>query len=85
MYESSALSSAIALIFASEMTEEFREREMPRDTSVPSVPAVLSVMLEWFFPVRGWKIESDLWHHPRKYVVPGIMLMLAGGISYFTK
>lgn len=47
--------------------------------------AVLSVMLEWFFPVRGWKIESDLWHHPRKYVVPGIMLMLAGGISHFTK
>ena len=50
-----------------------------------SLGAVLSVMLEWFFPVRGWKIESDLWHHPRKYVVPGIMLMLAGGISHFTK
>lgn len=33
--------------------------------------AVLSVLLEWFYPIRGWKIESDLWHHPRKYVVPG--------------
>lgn len=40
--------------------------------------AVLSVLLEWFYPIRGWKIESDLWHHPRKYVVPVVML-LAGG------
>ena len=39
---------------------------------------VLSVLLEWFYPIRGWKIESDLWHHPRKYVVPVIMLLLAG-------
>ncbi len=40
--------------------------------------AVLSVLLEWFYPIRGWKIESDLWHHPRKYVVPVGMLLLAG-------
>ena len=43
--------------------------------------AVLSVLLEWFYPIRGWKIESDLWHHPRKYVVPVVMLLLAGGTS----
>lgn len=40
--------------------------------------AVLSVLLEWFYPIRSWKIESDLWHHPRKYVVPVVMLLLAG-------
>lgn len=40
--------------------------------------AVGSVMLEWFYPLRGWKIESDLWHHPRKYIVPAAMLLLAG-------
>lgn len=39
---------------------------------------VLSVLLEWFYPIRGWKIESDLWHHPRKYAVPVVMLLLAG-------
>ena len=44
--------------------------------------AVLSVLLEWFYPIRGWKIESDLWHHPRKYVVPAVMLLLAPG-RYF--
>ena len=43
--------------------------------------AVLSVLLEWFYPIRGWKIESELWHHPRKYVVPVVMLLLAGAVS----
>lgn len=45
--------------------------------------AVLSVLLEWFYPVRNWKIESDLWHHPRKYVVPAIMLLAAGAVQTF--
>ncbi len=40
--------------------------------------AILSALLEWFFPVRVWKTESDLWHHPRKYVVPLIMMLAAG-------
>ena len=35
-----------------------------------------SVLLEWYCPIRGWKIESDLWHHPRKYVVPAVMLFM---------
>ena len=43
--------------------------------------AVLSVLLEWFYPLRGWKIESDLWHHPRKYAVPAVMLFLAGAVG----
>ena len=42
--------------------------------------AVLSVLLEWFYPIRDWKIESDLWHHPRKYAVPVVMLLLAGAV-----
>ena len=40
--------------------------------------AIFSVLLEWFYPIRGWKIESDLWHHPRKYIVPAVMLLLGG-------
>lgn len=43
--------------------------------------AILSVLLEWLHPVRNWKIESDLWHHPRKYIVPLIMLLTAGFIG----
>lgn len=43
--------------------------------------AVFSVLLEWFCPLRNWKIESDLWHHPRKYAVPAAMLLLAGVVG----
>lgn len=43
--------------------------------------AVFSVLLECFFPIRGWKIESDLWSHPRKYIVPAVMLLLAGAVG----
>lgn len=39
--------------------------------------ASLSVYLEWAHPIRGWKTESDLWHHPRKYIVPLLMLLAA--------
>ena len=42
-----------------------------------------SILLEWYCPIRGWKIESDLWHHPRKYIVPAAMLLLAGLVSMF--
>lgn len=43
--------------------------------------AICSVLLEWFFPLKKWKIESDLWHHPRKYVVPIAMLLIAGVVG----
>lgn len=43
--------------------------------------AVGSLLLEWFFPIRGWKIESDLWNHPRKYLVPAVMLLIAGAVG----
>ncbi|HJA66642.1 MAG TPA: hypothetical protein H9955_10045 [Candidatus Mediterraneibacter cottocaccae] len=47
--------------------------------------AVLSVILEWRHPIRGWKTESDLWHHPRKYIVPLIMLLLAAFLGWMTR
>ena len=40
--------------------------------------AVGSALMEWYFPIHGWKTQSDLWHHPRKYVVPGSLLLLSG-------
>lgn len=46
--------------------------------------AILSVLLEWLHPIRNWKIESDLWHHPRKYIVPVLMLILAAIVSTWT-
>lgn len=46
--------------------------------------AILSVILEWKHPIRGWKTESDLWHHPRKYLVPLVMLLVAAFIGIYT-
>ena len=43
--------------------------------------AIFSVLLEWFFPIRGWKIENDLWHHPRKYIIPACILVLSGVVG----
>lgn len=43
--------------------------------------AILSVLLEWLHPIRGWKVETDLWHHPRKYLVPAVMILIAGVIG----
>lgn len=41
------------------------------------ISAILTVMLEIKHPLLDWKVESDLWHHPRKYIVPGIMVVFA--------
>ena len=46
--------------------------------------AILSVILEWKHPIRGWKTESDLWHHPRKYFVPLAMLLMAALVGTYT-
>lgn len=46
------------------------------------VNSILSIILEWFFPLYNWKIESDLWHHPRKYIVPGVIILLANLFSF---
>lgn len=45
--------------------------------------AILSVILEWKHPIRGWKTESDLWHHPRKYIVPLAMLLIAALVGTY--
>ena len=37
-----------------------------------------SVFMEMKYPLTAWKTESDLWHHPRKYIVPSILLLVAG-------
>lgn len=45
--------------------------------------SILSVALEWLRPLRRWKVETDLWHHPRKYLVPAVMMLIAGVISLY--
>ena len=46
-----------------------------------AISAIISVTLEKFFPIQKWTIESELWHHPRKYVVPGAVILIASLIG----
>lgn len=46
-----------------------------------ALSSVLSVFLEWKFPIHSWKTESDLWHHPRKYIIPTVELLAAICVS----
>lgn len=46
--------------------------------------ALGSVVLEWVYPLRNWQLDTDLYHHPRKYIVPGIMMFLAGFVSLWS-
>lgn len=54
----------------------------PKNIVLAVVYALLSafgsVIMEMRFPLTEWKTESDLWHHPRKYIVPAILMLLAG-------
>lgn len=58
-------------------------REVLTAVLIAMLSAILSVLLEWFYPIRNWKVESDLWHHPRKYAVPLMMLLIVGMIGMF--
>jgi hypothetical protein len=48
------------------------------------ISAGLTVVLEIKFPLLNWQVESDLWHHPRKYIVPGMMVIFALVITFLT-
>ncbi len=42
-----------------------------------------AVLMEMKFPLKNYKTESDLWHHPRKYIVPAVLLLAAGAVCMF--
>ena len=43
--------------------------------------AVFVSLLEDRFTLTKWNTEPDLWHHPRKYIVPCVLLLEASLIS----
>ena len=45
--------------------------------------ALFSVYLEARHPVLDWRVETELWHHPRKYLVPGILIVIAAVVMIF--
>ncbi len=53
-------------------------RDLVMAVLIAGLGALGSAEMEWHFPIRSWKTKSDLWHHPRKYVVPGSLLLISG-------
>lgn len=53
-------------------------RDLVMAVLIAGLGALGSVEMEWHFPLRNWKTKSDLWRHPRKYVVPGSLLLISG-------
>ena len=45
--------------------------------------AVLVAVLESRFPITTWKTEPDLLRHPRKYIIPGIVMLEATALYFF--
>ena len=34
--------------------------------------------MEYKYPLTKWSVETDLWHHPRKYIIPAVLILEAG-------
>ena len=42
------------------------------------IGTIVATALEYCCPITKWENETDLWHHPRKYIVPVVVLLLGG-------
>ncbi len=40
-----------------------------------ALEVALVPLLEVRFPITRWKTTRDVWRHPRKYLVPGVILV----------
>ena len=47
----------------------------------PLQGAAAAVYMEDKYHLSDWNVETDLWHHPRKYIVPGVLALEAGLMS----
>ncbi len=74
------LSYTFYLVSFSLQTGGFDATNIPMAIVFALLGAFGSVFMEIKFPLKDYKTESDLWHHPRKYVVPAALLLIAGVI-----
>lgn len=61
-------------------TEEFEIKNIVIAVIFSFLAALGSVFMEMKFPITDYKTESDLWHHPRKYIVPAVLLLMASAV-----
>lgn len=47
----------------------------------PIQNAIGTVFLEYTYPILDWRVETDLWHNPRKYIIPLILILEAATMT----
>lgn len=77
------ISNSIYLVSWQLQNDGIRSIDIITAALFASQNAILSVLMEWLYPIRNWKIENDLWHHPRKYIVPVLMMLIAAFVSTY--
>ncbi|KYD09632.1 hypothetical protein MXL46_00045 [Heyndrickxia sporothermodurans] len=68
--------SMIYLFISKLLSQPFGTEYSLLALSLIVINSVGVVLLEWYFPFKNWHVESDLWHHPRKYIMPSILIVL---------
>ncbi|MBR6646415.1 MAG: hypothetical protein IKL09_02735, partial [Clostridia bacterium] len=43
--------------------------------------ALATAFMENKYTIKKWNVETDLWHNPRKYIVPAILAVESAFIS----
>lgn len=76
-FSSSMIANIIAVISDYIMTNSISMSNMVLAILFAVIGATITVTLEIRCRIEKWNVESDLWHHPRKYVVPAILLVIA--------
>ncbi|WP_142927251.1 hypothetical protein [Bacillus sp. PK3_68] len=68
--------SMIYLLISKMLNQPFGTEDCLLALSLIVINSIGVVLLEWYFPLKDWHVESDLWHHPRKYIMPSILIVL---------
>lgn len=67
--------SALLIIIASFLGSPISIKTFIAALIFPIQNAIGVVFLEHNYPILEWRVETDLWHNPRKYIIPLILVL----------
>ncbi len=73
--------SVLLLVVASFIGTEINMKIIIATVIFPIQNAIGTAFLECTRPILHWRVETDLWHNPRKYIIPLILVLEAAVIT----
>lgn len=73
--------SVLLIIIASFLGSPINTKTIIAALIFPIQNAIGVVFLENNYPILKWRVETDLWHNPRKYVIPLILVLEAAAFT----